>query len=205
MESYHFAMILLGWLLAGATPGPATLAISTTAMGHGRKAGLSIGAGVLLGSAILGFASAAGMSAIMVANAWLFEVVRYVGAAYLLYLAFKSLKSALNPVPLSAQTAPAKNFFLKGLLIHLTNPKAFFAWGSIYALILPSGAGYLAVFEIYLVLLAIAAVVFIGYGFLFSISAIATGYASLKRWFELAFAVLFGGASLKLLTAKIEV
>lgn len=205
MESYHFAMILLGWLLAAATPGPATLAISSTAMAHGRKAGLSIASGVLLGSATIGFASAAGMSAIMIANAWLFEVVRYIGAAYLLYLAFKSLRSALNPVPLSVQSAPSKNFFIKGLLIHLTNPKAVFAWGSIYALILPSDAGYLAIFETYLVLLSIGALVFIGYGFLFSIPAIAGGYASLKRWFELAFAVLFGGASLKLLTAKIEV
>ena len=80
-----------------------------------------------------------------------------------------------------------------------------FAWGSIYALILPSDAGYVAIFETYLALMLIGFLVFIGYGFLFSNPIIAKGYASLKRWFDLAFAVLFGGASLKLLTSRIEV
>ena len=141
----------------------------------------------------------------MVANAWLFDVIRYLGAAYLLFLALKSLKSAINPVPVKSQPIPGKNLFLKGLLIHLTNPKAVFAWGSIYALILPSDAGYVAIFETYLALMSIGFLVFIGYGFLFSNPMIAKGYASLKRWFDLAFAVLFGGASLKLLTSRIEV
>ena len=108
MDNYHFMMIMLGWLLAGASPGPATLAISSTAMEHGRKAGLTIASGILLGSSIWGFASALGMSAVMVANAWLFDVIRYLGAAYLLFLALKSLKSAINPVPVKSQPIPGK-------------------------------------------------------------------------------------------------
>ncbi len=205
MDIYHLAMILFGWFLAGASPGPATLAISSTAMEHGRRAGLTIASGVLVGSASWGFASAVGMSAVMVANAWLFDVVRYLGAAYLLFLAFKSLKSAAWPQTTTLTKVSGNNLFWKGLLIHLTNPKAVFAWGSIYALALPSDAGYLAVFELYLVLLGIGVLVFIGYGFLFSSRAVARSYAMLKRWFDLAFALLFGGASLKLLTSRIEV
>ena len=73
--------IVLGWMLAGGSPGPATLAITSTAMGQGRRAGLALASGVLIGSATLGFAAALGMAAVMMANAWIFEVIRYVGAA----------------------------------------------------------------------------------------------------------------------------
>ena len=54
MDNYHFMMIMLGWLLAGASPGPATLAISSTAMEHGRKAGLTIASGISAGDPPLG-------------------------------------------------------------------------------------------------------------------------------------------------------
>ena len=96
MGGYETALILLGWAIAGGSPGPATLAISGTAMERGRLAGLTIAGGIVAGSACWGVAAGMGMSAVMLANAWIFEVVRYAGAAYLLWLAIKSLRRALK-------------------------------------------------------------------------------------------------------------
>ena len=62
-------IILLGWALAGGSPGPATLAISGTSMSLGRGAGLAIASGVIAGSASWGVAAGLGMSALMLANA----------------------------------------------------------------------------------------------------------------------------------------
>ena len=59
------AALLAGWALAGGSPGPATLAISGTAMGQGRRAGLTIASGIVAGSASWGIAAALGVAALM--------------------------------------------------------------------------------------------------------------------------------------------
>ncbi len=198
-------IILLAWIIGGGSPGPATLAISATAMTHGRKAGVVIAAGVVAGSACWGVAAGLGISSLMVANVWLFELVRYLGAAYLLYLAIKSLKSAINPSDSQQMKASSNKLFVKGLLLHLTNPKAILGWGSVYAIALPADAGLWAVVNLYLILITASTIVFIGYGFLFSAPVVSNTYRRLKRWFELAFGILFGAASIRLLTSRVEV
>ncbi len=197
-------LVVLAWGIAGGTPGPATLAISGTAMGAGRGAGVSVALGIVAGSACWGTAAALGMSAVMVANAWMFEVIRYAGAAYLLYLALKSLKSALNPKPLVVKPQSKERLFLKGFLIHLTNPKAILAWGSIYAIALPKGSGTAEIWQLFGMLITMSTFVFVGYGILFALPAVSKRYAAMKRWFDGAFAALFGAASLKILTARLE-
>lgn len=196
--------ILMGWVVAGGSPGPATLTISGTAMGLGRKSGLIVASGVLAGSACWGIAAALGFSAIMMANAWLFEIVRYAGALYLLYLAVKSLRSAWQGGKAAPIKPSTKGLFLKGLLLHLTNPKAILSWGSVYAIALPEAAGPVAVWQLFASLIAGSAVVFLGYALLFSIPAVSAVYARSRRWFDLTFGVLFGAASLKILTVRLS-
>ena len=69
------------------------MGIAGTAMTTGRGAALAFALGILFGSASWGLAAAFGLSALMLANAWVFEVVRYAGALYLGWLAVKALKS----------------------------------------------------------------------------------------------------------------
>ncbi len=202
---YELPLILLAWVVGAGSPGPATLAISATAMEHGRRYGVIIAAGIVAGSACWGIAAGLGISALMVANVWLFELVRIAGALYLLYLAFKSLKNAVKPKAAATVKASDRNLFVKGMLLHLTNPKAVLGWGSVYAIALPAGAELFAVFNLYLILITASACVFLGYGFLFSTEPVSRVYRSLRRWFDLAFAVLFGAASMKLITSRIEV
>ena len=196
-------LVLLGWTLAGGSPGPATLTISATSMGVGRGAGLAVASGVIAGSATWGIAAALGFSAIMVANVWLFEVIRYAGALYLLWLAFKSLRAAWRGVPAGQATAPRAGYFAKGLALHLTNPKAIFSWGSIYAVVIHPEAGSMAVWWLFLILELNSMIVFWGYAILFSAGPIARGYAKAKRVFDVAFGVLFGAAALKLLSTRV--
>lgn len=190
-------------MLAGGSPGPATLAISSTAMGQGRRAGLALSFGVLVGSAMLGCAAALGMSAVMMANAWVFEIIRYLGAAYLLWLAVKSLRAAWFGRTVSAKAGSGRRSFLKGLAIHLTNPKAILAWGAIYAIALPAGASGADVWALFGTLIVASAVVFLGYAVLFSSPQIARAYGRAARVFDAGFGLLFGAASIRVLTARI--
>lgn len=205
MTGLHLGLILLGWMVASGSPGPATLAISGTAMQHGRRAGLAIAAGVVCGSASWGIAAGLGLSAVMLANAWVFEAMRYIGAAYLLFLSFKSLKNAVRPKPAAAPASAGHRLFLKGLLIHLTNPKAILSWGAIYVIALPLDAGSAQIWTLFGCLIATSITVFSGYGLLFSAPRIARGYGRLRRWFDATFGLLFGAASVEILTARLRV
>lgn len=204
MTGYEFAALLLAWGLAGGSPGPATLTIAGTAMGQGRRAGVLTGAGVWTGSALWGLAAMAGMGALMLANAWMAEVLRYIGAGYLLFLAAKSLRSALTPGKgMSLRDAGESGHFRRGFLVHLTNPKAILAWGAVFAVVVPPGAPLVTLLGTFAALSTVSAVIFLGYGVLFSGRGVVRVYTAARRWFELAFAALFGAAAIKILTARL--
>jgi threonine/homoserine/homoserine lactone efflux protein len=207
LADVNLPLILLAALIATASPGPATLAIAGTSMASGRRYGLAMASGITTGSLAWSIGAAAGLSVVMLANAWVFEALRYGGAAYLLFLAFKTARSALTPgaVPAAKIKAPSLGAaYRRGLLLHLTNPKAILFFGALYAVGVPAGTSPAAL------ALVIAAVglqsfaLFHGYALLFSTPPLAAGYAKLRRWFEAVFAVAFAAAGLKILTARLS-
>ncbi len=202
----EFIAIWIAWMLAGGSPGPATLGIAGTAISSGRPSALAFALGILAGSASWGIAAALGLSAIMLANVWVFEIIRYAGAAYLAWLAIKALKTAWKGDAASGTpfSGSFRSLFLKGAAVHITNPKAILSWGSIFAIALPPDAGPAAVFECFAYLYAGSILIFIGYAFLFSSPKVMAGYAKANRWFNLAFAGFFGLASFKILTARLQ-
>jgi threonine/homoserine/homoserine lactone efflux protein len=201
-----FIAIWIAWMFAGGSPGPATMGIAGTSMAEGRRAGLAFALGICAGSAVMGIAAALGLSAVMLANAWVFEVIRYVGVAYLGWLALKALRRAISAEDV-AMGNPVKGslpaIFAKGMLIHLTNPKAILSWGSIYALVAPTDAGLSTLLGYFAMLYAGSLMIFIGYAFLFSSARMVQGYRRARRWFDLAFAGFFGFASYKILTVRL--
>lgn len=203
----EFIAIWVAWMLAGGSPGPATMGIAGTAVASGRTSGLAFALGVLAGSASWGIAAALGLSAVMLAHVWLFEVIRYVGAAYLAWLALKALKSAWKGGDTPAGTPFSGSFrslFWKGAAVHILNPKAILSWGSIYAIALPLDATPAAVFECFAYLYAGSIMIFVGYAYLFSNAKVIAGYGRARRWFDLTFAAFFGFASIKVLTARLQ-
>lgn len=203
----NLTLILLAALVATASPGPATLAIAGTSMASGRRYGLALAAGVTTGSLAWSIAAAAGLSAVMLANAWAFEVLRYAGACYLLFLAFKSARSALTPgapAPRQMATATLKSAYRRGLFLHLTNPKAILFFGALYAVGVPAGTSPATLALVIAAVGLQSLLLFHGYALLFSSPPLSAGYARLRRWFEAVFAVAFTAAGLKILTAKLN-
>ena len=202
----NLPLILLAALVASASPGPATLAIAGTSMGSGRASGLSLASGITTGSLMWSVSAALGLGAVMLANAWMFEVVRYFGAAYLMFLAYKSARSALSRKDIATKpmTGSKSRLFTKGLLLHATNPKAILFFGSLYSLGIPVGS---SIGDLAIVIIAVgiqSVLIFHGYAILFSSKAMTRVYLRLRRWFEGAFAIGFGAASFKIITAKIQ-
>lgn len=205
LEELHLPLIIAAAFIAAASPGPATLAIAGTSMESGRQSGMTLAMGIWTGSLIWSVTAAAGLSAIMLANAWLFEIGRYLGSAYLAYLAFRSARSAWvgGISRTNALTGAHWRLYGKGLALHLTNPKAILFLGSLYAVGVPANAT-LAQLAIVIVAVAIQNfLIFQGYALLFSTPAMTRRYLALRRWFDAAFAIGFGLASLKVLTARL--
>lgn len=205
LSDINLPLILLAALVAAISPGPATLALAGTSMGSGRAAGLSLASGITTGSFIWSVAAAAGLGALMLANAWLFEIIRYAGAGYLLFLGYKSARSALSDKEMAvrAMSGGKARLYSKGLLLHLTNPKAVLFFGSLYSVGVPLGS---SLTDLAIVIMAVgvqSAIIFHGYAFLFSSKVMTRTYLRLRRWFEGAFAVGFGLAGLRILTARL--
>ena len=206
MTGLQLALFVGGWMLMVGSPGPATLGIMGTAMRAGRKQAVTFAAGIVTGSLIWSTVAILGMGAVMQAHVWMFTAMKYLGAAYLLFLAVKSLKSAMKKdVTIKAKIAEGAlpKVYLKGLLIHLTNPKAVLAWGSVFALVLPPSAPLTDLFHLQMILMAASAFVLFVYSLLFSSRAAIAAYERARRWFEFTFAALFGAASLKILMVNV--
>ena len=116
-----------------------------------------------------------------------------------------TVKSKLaTAVSAIAFTGSKRTLFAKGLALHLTNPKAILFFGSLYSIGIPPGT---ELTQLFLVIVAVGLqsfIVFHGYALLFSSRAMTKIYLKLRRWFEGAFAIGFGYASVKILTVKVQ-
>lgn len=119
--------MLLFILAAGvvvAIPGPNHLYIITRTLSQGRSAGFASAFGVETGTLVHIGAAAAGISSIIASSALAFSVVKYAGAAYLVYLGVRAL---LRPPELSAQAQrepdSLRQVYREGVVVNVLNPK----------------------------------------------------------------------------------
>jgi threonine efflux protein len=202
----NLPLILVAAFVATVSPGPATLAIAGTSMNSGRKYGLALASGVFTGSMIWSVSAAFGLGAIMLANSWAFEIARYVGASYLIYLAFLSARSALRPGQSTVQglnVPSARSAWVKGLALHLTNPKAILFFGSLFSIGIPGNANPEALAIVIGAVGLQSFLVFHLYALVFSGPRIISVYTKLRRWFDALFALGFGAAGGKILTTSL--
>jgi threonine/homoserine/homoserine lactone efflux protein len=127
-----YALTFAVFAVSVASPGPATLMITSTAMNRGRRAAVPLALGIMTGSLFWAVTAAFGSLSAHGSSASLFEVLRFAGGGYLAFLSWKSLRRAVVAPPMAA-TGPAgagshwRNY-LAGALLHLTNPKAPLVW-----------------------------------------------------------------------------
>jgi threonine/homoserine/homoserine lactone efflux protein len=106
------------------TPGPAVLYIVTRSIDQGRRAGLVSMLGVHVGTLVHVAAAAAGLSALLAASALAFTTVKYLGAAYLVYLGVRRLLER-GPAPGAGaiREQRLRRAFLDGVVVNVLNPK----------------------------------------------------------------------------------
>ncbi len=102
-------------------------------------AGITASASIMAGPYIWSATAAFGVGAILLAHVWMFEKVRYCGGAYLLWLAFKSLRSAMIPGAGKIADMPApRGHFMADLALHITNPKPILFFCTLFSIGVPA-------------------------------------------------------------------
>ncbi|ARV18995.1 Homoserine/homoserine lactone efflux protein [Curvibacter sp. AEP1-3] len=169
--------VLSGWLL-NLTPGPDVLYIVSNALRSGVRAGIVAAFGITAGCFVHIFAAGLGVSALLATSAMAFTVLKWVGAAYLVFMGIRMLWSKSQPaVDLEAARADStsagglKSIFFRGFLTNALNPKVALFFLAFVPQFIAPGASH-------------PTLAFLVLGVLFNVNAIPinTGYAVLAGW-----------------------
>lgn len=107
-----------------AIPGPNHIYIVTRGISQGRTAGLVSAAGVETGTLVYSAAAAAGLAAAIASSSLAYDAMRYLGAAYLIFLGARTLTRHTAPsVGSTVAVVPLRRVYLDGVLVNVLNPK----------------------------------------------------------------------------------
>jgi len=167
----------LAFALAAASPGPGIAALVARALGSGLRPALPMIAGFVTGDIIYLASAAIGLAMIAAKFAAVFALIRYAGAAYLLYLAYRMWTATPQVADVKAETAASVGrMYLAGLSVTLGNPKVMVFYLALLPTIINleniSAAGFAELSAIVLV----------------ALSAVLTAYAALAARARLLFA-----------------
>lgn len=204
LESISPASTFLAFFIVAASPGPATVSNATIAMRHGRKIGLIYGAGLSFGLSFWGLIAASGMGAVLQSSLHVLMILKVLGGLYLLWLAFLSARSALQPESGNTVVSGKQGWFLQGLILNMSNPKAVLAWMAALAVGLGSNDGVYALVNATTVCAVIGFVVYALYSVLFSIGGVMRWYRRCHRWINGAVAGLFASAGFGLIRSAVS-
>lgn len=130
----YLPQLALAWsiqFMGVISPGPGIMLILSVAMSQGRLPSLITAFGIACASIILSSATVLGLAVILAEMAQLVTIVRYLGAAYLAWLAYKAFKNVAIKPPMSQLDATPRSAWrtgLTGFVLQLSNPKAIFFW-----------------------------------------------------------------------------
>jgi len=118
-----FWLFIVSSLILLLIPGPAVIYVMTRSVDQGRHAGLVFVFGVELGNLVLAIAAAVGLAAIIVSSDVAFSIVRYLGAAYLIYLGIKRILSKGVDTVVTVEHTRLIKIFTQGIIVAVFNPK----------------------------------------------------------------------------------
>jgi threonine/homoserine/homoserine lactone efflux protein len=188
------------------TPGPAVLYIVTRSIGRGRRAGLVSVLGICTGTLVHVVAAALGLSALLVSSALAFNIVRWLGALYLVVLGIRTLldRDGLSIDVADQGTDDLHGVFMQGVIVNVLNPHtALFFFAFLPQFVSTEEPHALSrMLELSGVFMLLTFVVFLGYGvFAASVRNHIISRPRVLTWMRRSFAAAFAGLGLKLALA----
>jgi len=119
-------------LVVSASPGPVMLACMIDAGRYGVAKSLYTMAGATLGNMALMLLSALGLGLVVEQAEWIFHSIKWIGAAYLIYLGIELIRAPAQEHKQSMPGTPHKQLFSRAFIIAITNPKGLIYFGALF-------------------------------------------------------------------------
>lgn len=201
-------MAYAAFLLAIASPGPNILAVIGTSMSVNRKSGIALALGVATGSFSWAVLTVIGLSAILTKYAIALTAIKVFGGLYLLWLAYKSFKSAASAHDIEANELDGGKrsplgYAKRGFIIQMTNPKAALAWIAIISLGLTENAPVWVGATIVIGTFVLSVIIHTLYAVAFSTPLMVRMYGKARRGIQATLGAFFAFAGIKLLASRL--
>lgn len=139
IEGTRFALFVSAAAILALTPGPGILYVLGRTLHGGRREGVLSALGTFVGGSVHAMAAALGLSAILMTSATAFEVVRYAGASYLIYLGISMIRNRRARLAAQSDADRSQRNFFHGIATEVLNPKtALFFLSFIPQFVLPA-------------------------------------------------------------------
>jgi len=187
------------------SPGPSFVMVARVAVASSRVRALATALGMGAGGAIFGAAALLGLQSVLLAVPALYAGLRVLGGLYLCYLGFLILRSARQPLVVTADSGkgssrPLGAFWL-GLTTQISNPKAAIVYASVFAAFLPTSFSLGFAVALLAAVLLIETAWYALVALLFSSSGPQRVYLSYKAWIDRAAGAVMFTLGLKLVTS----
>jgi threonine/homoserine/homoserine lactone efflux protein len=190
---------LLTSLIVVVVPGTGVIYTVSVALARGRRHGVIAAFGCTMGIVPHLIAAVFGLSAFLHAGAVAFRVLKFVGVAYLLYLAQSMIRSGEAPIRGEAEEHAAASVILRGVLLNLLNPKLTLFFFAFLPQFLSTEASLPSLLGLGLVFMAMTLVVFAGYAVLAArLGQAFSSNGRVRRRIEQSMGLLLAGFALKL-------
>ena len=200
MALEHVIAFNLALIAAILSPGPAFLVAVKTTLSAGRRAGIAIGCGLGLMASIWTLMALFGLDVVFRLFPWAYVLAKTLGAAYLLYIAYKMWVHARQKIDASAQ--PPHRAFQHGFLINLLNPKSMLFAAAVLIVVFPPE---MSVAQNALVIanhLVVELTFYTALAFTMSSGAVSTRYLRAKVVLDRGAAAVLGALGLRLLVSR---
>lgn len=182
------------------SPGAAFLMAVRSSVANGRRAGIATGFGLGLMASLWTLAALLGMDALFALFPWAFAMLKFGGAAYLIYLAVLTWRGARQPI--TSTPKHRGRAFIDGFLVNLGNPKSVLFAAAVLVVVFPPNLPARDILIIWLNHLTLEIAFYTGCAFILSAPAARTGYLRAKPFLDRAAALILGGLGLKLLLQR---
>ncbi|MEM8815742.1 MAG: LysE family translocator [Pseudomonadota bacterium] len=200
MDIQHLIAFNIALFAAIATPGPALMVAVRTTLNTGRISGIAIGAGLGTMAATWTLMALLGMDAVFDMFPWAYATAKTLGAAYLLFIAYKTWTNARSKV--DTQVLPAGHAFRQGFLINLLNPKSVLFAAAVLIVVFPAEMSAVDNALVVLNHLAMELLFYTALAFGMSSSAVSERYLKAKIYFDRTASVVLGALGLRLLVSR---